>query len=51
MTLKKSVGMFLLGIWLIASGAKQIVSISFPYSGFILAVLAIAAGVFLVFGK
>jgi hypothetical protein len=38
-------GMLLLGIWLIVSGAMQLFHFSFPASGTVLPALAIAAGV------
>ena len=41
----KNLGMLLLGIWLIATGLLVFVSITFAYTGQVLAVLAIAAGV------
>lgn len=47
----KKLGMILLGIWLIASGLLQIISIAIPGIGIILAILAIAAGLLLLFGK
>ena len=42
-----NLGMLLLAIWLILFGLLQVLSISFPSSGTILAILAIAAGVLL----
>ena len=51
MTMSKKLGMQLLGIWLILTGVLQVVSISIPFIGIIMAVLAIAAGVLLLFGK
>jgi hypothetical protein len=51
MKLTKSLGMTLLGIWLIATGLLQVVTISIPYIGIILAILAIAAGLLLLLGK
>lgn len=43
----KNLGMLLLSIWLIATGLLSFVNVSFPSSGIILALLAIAAGVLL----
>jgi len=47
----KNLGMLLLAIWLIATGVLQLVSISIPGVGIILAVLAIAAGVLILLGR
>ena len=41
-------GMLLLGIWLILTGLLPLLNLSFPASGAILALLAIAAGVLIV---
>jgi hypothetical protein len=46
-----SLGMILLSIWLIATGLLPLVRISFPGSGMILAILALAAGVLLLVGS
>jgi hypothetical protein len=45
MKLNKDLGMVLLAIWLILTGLLPLLNISFPASGVILAILAIAAGV------
>lgn len=45
--LSKNLGRLLLAIWLIATGLLQLLNITFPASGLILAILAIAAGVLL----
>jgi hypothetical protein len=47
MRLPKNLGMTLLAIWLILSGALPLLKISFQYDSLLLAVLAIAAGVLL----
>lgn len=47
MELSKKLGVILLAVWLIASGLMSLLSISFPASGVILAILAIAAGIVL----
>jgi hypothetical protein len=47
----KNLGMLLLAIWLIVTGVLQVVSISIPGVGTILAVLAIAAGVLILLGR
>ena len=51
MKLTKKLGMLLLGIWLIMTGLLQVVSIPIPAIGMILALLAIAAGILLLFGE
>ena len=51
MKLPKNLGMLLLGIWLIVTGLLQVVSIHIPAVGTILALLAIAAGVLIPFGR
>jgi len=43
--------MILLAIWLIVTGVLQVVSISIPGVGIILAVLAIAAGGLILLGR
>lgn len=47
----KNLGMLLLAIWLIASGALTFVHISSIQTGPVLAALAIAAGVLLLLGR
>ena len=51
MNLTKNLGMLLLGIWLIVTGLLQVVSISIPAIGILLALLAIAAGVLILVGR
>ena len=51
MILSKKLGMLLLGIWLIVTGLLQVVSIPIPSIDPILAILAIAAGVFILLGR
>jgi hypothetical protein len=51
MKLPKKLGMLLLGIWLIVTGLLQVVSIHIPAIGIILALLAIAAGVLILFDR
>ena len=51
MKLPKTLGMLLLGIWLIVTGLLQAVSIHIPAIGIILALLAIAAGVLILLGR
>jgi hypothetical protein len=50
-TLARSMGMLLLGIWLILTGLLPLLRLGIPESGTILAVLAIAAGVLILLGK
>ena len=47
----KNLGMLLLAIWLIASGAMAFVHINFANTQLILAALAIATGVLLLLGR
>ncbi len=51
MKLTRSLGMLLLGIWLILWGALPLLGVSFPASGVVLEILAIAAGVLILFGR
>ena len=47
----RNLGLLLLGIWLIVYGLLQVVSVSIPGIGVIMAVLAIAAGVLIVMDR
>ena len=47
----KNVGMLLLGIWLVATGALAFVHVPFANTGAILSALAIAAGVLILLGR
>ena len=47
----KNLGMLLLGIWLILTGALAFVHITFVNMGPVLAVLAIAAGALILLGR
>jgi len=47
----RRVGPLLLAVWLIATGLLSLLPISFPASGIILALLAVAAGVLLLIGR
>lgn len=47
----KSLGMLLLGIWLILNGLLHLVNIAIPEGGTIMALLALAAGVLILLGK
>jgi hypothetical protein len=45
MKISNSLGIFLLAIWLIATGLLPLLNISIPASGSLLALLAVAAGI------
>jgi hypothetical protein len=47
----RNLGITLLAIWLILTGLLPLLNISFPASGVVLALLAIAAGVLLLMGR
>jgi hypothetical protein len=47
----KSLGMLLLGIWLIVTGLLTVLSVGNPIVHVLLALLAIAAGIFIVLGR
>ena len=47
----KSIGMLSLGIWLILTGLLTVFSVGNPVVHVLLALLAIAAGVFIVLGR
>lgn len=51
LNLTKSLGMLLLGIWLIVTGVLQALSVGNPIIHVLLALLAIAAGIFIVLGR
>ena len=51
MKLTKSIGMILLSIWLIVTGLITLLSFSFAGLPIIMAILAIAAGVFILLGR
>jgi len=51
MGLTKNIGMILLAIWLILSGLIPLLNLSFSGLGMLMAILAIAAGVFIVIGR
>jgi hypothetical protein len=51
LNLTKSLGMLLLGIWLIVTGVLTVLSVGNPVVHILLALLAIAAGVFIVLGR
>ena len=51
MRLTKSLGMLLLGIWLILTGLIPLLSLSISGIGTIMAVLAVAAGVLILLGR
>ena len=47
----KSLGMLLLGVWLIISGVVPLINLSFSGLGTLMAVLALAAGVLIIAGR
>lgn len=51
LNLTKSLGMLLLGIWLIVSGLLTVLSVGNPIVHVLLALLAVAAGIFIVLGR
>jgi hypothetical protein len=51
MKLTSSIGMLLLGVWLILEGAMPLLNINFASSGTIMNVLAVVAGALLLVGK
>jgi hypothetical protein len=51
MKLTKNLGMLLLSIWLILNGLIALLSFSFEGLPLIMAILAIAAGVFILVGR
>ncbi len=51
MRLTKNLGMLLLGIWLIVTGLRPLLNLSFSGLGTLMAVLAIAAGALILVGR
>ena len=51
MKLTRNVGMLLLAVWLILTGLIPLLRLSFSGLGSVMAILAIAAGVFLLIGR
>jgi hypothetical protein len=51
LNLTKSLGMLLLGIWLIVTGLLAVLSVGNPIVNILLALLAVAAGIFIVLGR
>jgi hypothetical protein len=47
----KNLGMLVLGIWLIATGALAFVHINFANTGLVLSALALAAGILILLGR
>ena len=47
----KSLGMLLLGVWLIISGLVPLLNLSFSGLGTLMAVLALAAGALIIVGR
>jgi len=51
MKVTRNIGMLLLAIWLILTGLIPLLNFSFSGLGTVMAVLAIAAGVFIIIGR
>ncbi|MGA8182723.1 MAG: hypothetical protein WB819_03665 [Terriglobia bacterium] len=51
MRMPKGLGMILLGIWLIVMNLLQVLSISIAHIGVVMALLGLAAGVFILMGR
>ena len=47
----KSLGMLLLGVWLIISGVVPLLNLSFTGLGTLMAALAVAAGALIIIGR
>jgi len=47
----RHLGALLLSIWLLAQGAIQLLQVSFPQMGLVMAVLALAAGALMLVGR
>jgi hypothetical protein len=51
MRIPKSLGMILLGIWLVVMNLLQVLSISIAHIGVVMALLGLAAGVLILIGR
>jgi hypothetical protein len=51
MKITRNIGFLLLAIWLILTGLIALLSLSFAGLGVIMAILAIAAGIFILLGR
>ena len=51
MKITRNVGMLLLAVWLILTGLIPLLNFSFSGLGTVMAILAIAAGVFIILGR
>jgi len=51
MNITRNIGMLLLSIWLILTGLIALLSLSFAGLPMIMAILAIAAGIFILIGR
>ena len=49
--LRKNLGFLLLGIWLVVTGLMGLLHFGFPYSGVILGLLALFAGLLILAGR
>ncbi len=50
MKLSRSIGLLLLGVWLVATGLSHLLHLSFSGMGTVMAVVATAAGVLIILG-
>jgi hypothetical protein len=51
MRITRNIGMLLLAVWLIITGLIPLLKFSFAYQGMVMAILALAAGVFILLGR
>ena len=51
MKVTRNIGMLLLALWLVLTGLIPVLSLSFSGLGIVMALLAIAAGVFIAVGR
>ena len=51
MKFTKSIGMILLAAWLILTGLLSLFAFSFPGSGLVMGILALAAGILILLGR
>jgi len=49
--MRRSLGMLLLGIWLILSGLISLFGLALPYSGVIMGLLALVSGILIIAGR
>jgi hypothetical protein len=49
--MRRSLGMLLLGIWLVLTGLISLFGLALPYSGIIMGLLALVAGIAIIAGR